>query len=67
MSPHVFSPLKDIEDTDGQVAEGKDQQHYHQHLGCLPPGTHLLHLSQEGPGPRQRFCTGVLPLLFGLV
>lgn len=66
-TPHVLSPLEDIEDTDGQVAEGKDQQHHHQHLGRLPPSPHLLHLGQEGTGPRRGLCTRALPLVLQLV
>lgn len=66
-SPRTRSPLEDVEDTDGQVAEGKDQQHHHQHLGRLPPRPRLLHLSQEGPGPGRGLCAQALALLGRLV
>lgn len=65
--PLVLSPLEDIEDTDGQVAEGKHQQHHHQHLGRLPASSHLLHLGQEGPGPRRGLCAEALSLVLRLV
>lgn len=66
-SPQALSPLEDIEDADGQVAEGEDQQHHHQHLGCLPSSAHLLHLRQEGPGPRLGLCAQASPRLLRLV
>lgn len=66
-APHVSSPFKDIEDTDGQITECKNQQNHHQHLGSLPPSSHLLHLGQEGSGPGLGLCTQALVLSFQLL
>lgn len=64
IAPHVLSPLEDIEDTDGQVAEAKTSSTT---ISILAVFLELASASpQPSAGPRLGLCTQALPLVLQL-